>query len=86
MVREGLRLALPSAEIVHPLMEPPHGAALLARGRLLGPAAAETLLEAVTVQASGGVPSPFDVSPFRLPERHRPRRRQTPGTEQGRVL
>ena len=40
MVREGLKLALPSAEVVHPRVQPAHGAALLIQDRLFGGAGA----------------------------------------------
>lgn len=85
VVRENLKLALPSAEFVHPLVEPPHGAALLARAKVIGPSAAAEVPEAIlAAQGSGSVGSPFGGGgQFRLLERHRPRRRHTAGVEQG---
>ncbi|CAL8469959.1 g9501 [Coccomyxa elongata] len=71
IVREGLKLALPSAEVVHPRVEPAHGAALLLQDRLYGGS------EAAEDSAAAG-PSGM----FKTPERPRPRHhRRTPSSQ-----
>ncbi len=89
IVREGLKLALPSAEIMHPLVEPAHGAALLARAQHLGPSAAAAA-DAAAADAAGRdvAGSPLGGGSFggqfRLLERHwPPRRRHTSGSDPG---
>lgn len=81
MVREGLKLALPSAELTHPRVEPALGAALLVQQRLAGPPGEDGA--AGGARSGDGVPrDPFG-SPLRSPllrtpdglHRHRHHRR-----------
>ncbi len=68
VVREGLKLALPSAELTHPRVEPALGAALLAQQRLIGPPPEDGGAEGGARSGSGdGMPrDPFG-SPLRSP-------------------
>ncbi|KAK9915861.1 hypothetical protein WJX75_005370 [Coccomyxa subellipsoidea] len=72
VVREGLKLALPSAEVVHPRVQPAHGAALLIQDRLFG-----------NVAAGGNGGDGAGVSGlFRTPERPRHHHhRRTPSSQ-----
>lgn len=72
VVREGLKLALPSAEVVHPRVQPAHGAALLIQDRLFG-----------RVAAGGNVGEGAEVGGlFRTPERPRHHHhRRTPSSQ-----
>lgn len=71
IVREGLKLALPSAEVVHPRVEPAHGAALLIQDRLFGGS------ETAEISAAAG-PSGI----FKTPERPRHHHhRRTPSSQ-----
>ncbi|BDA43974.1 probable N-acetyl-D-glucosamine kinase at N-terminal half [Coccomyxa sp. Obi] len=71
IVREGLKLALPSAEVVHPRVEPAHGAALLIQDHLYGGS------EAADNSAAAG-PNGM----FRTPERPRHHHhRRTPSSQ-----
>ena len=82
VVREGLKLALPSAELTHPRVEPALGAALLVQQRLIGPPLEEGGGPEGAAR-SGDAPQrdPFGsplLSPLRTPDglhRHRHHRR-----------
>ncbi len=74
VVREGLKLALPSAEAVHPRVQPAHGAALLLQDRLFG---------GVSAAGGNGLADGAGASGlFRTPDRPRHRHhRRTPSSQ-----